>query len=237
MLLREISDWSILGFVRPRSAGFSDASEKLTIRQLEATSIAGQEQCRAWFGGILLGRPGHAGLQRGAEIRTNGLRARLLGLLFADRDQCRRAIDIGQVLGCRIGRVCGNDTRRAAGAGIAVGQVRRVWPAFRLRRASNHDFTANFNFILSSRTHESRMTISVSSVTAGGHSLRCAGTTSRPAFHQHVHYGLITAENVHDIAIVGEGVIDGNRTKRGGPKTVAIPQTSLSASLEKSVGH
>lgn len=36
------------------------------------------------------------------------------------------------------------------------------------------------------------------------------------------HYGLLTAENVHDIAIVGEGVIDGNRTKRGGPKTVAI---------------
>jgi hypothetical protein len=36
------------------------------------------------------------------------------------------------------------------------------------------------------------------------------------------HYGLVTAENVHDIAIIGEGVIDGNRTKRGGPKTVAI---------------
>lgn len=36
------------------------------------------------------------------------------------------------------------------------------------------------------------------------------------------HYGLITAENVHDIAIVGEGAIDGNRSKRGGPKTVAI---------------
>src|SRR5690242_16121394 len=36
------------------------------------------------------------------------------------------------------------------------------------------------------------------------------------------HYGLVTAENVHDIAITGEGVIDGNRTKRGGPKTVAI---------------
>ncbi|MDQ2950455.1 MAG: glycosyl hydrolase family 28 protein [Acidobacteriota bacterium] len=36
------------------------------------------------------------------------------------------------------------------------------------------------------------------------------------------HYGLVTAENVHNIAIVGEGIIDGNRTKRGGPKTVAI---------------
>jgi polygalacturonase len=36
------------------------------------------------------------------------------------------------------------------------------------------------------------------------------------------HYGLVTAENVHNIAIVGEGIIDGNRTKRGGPKTIAI---------------
>jgi hypothetical protein len=36
------------------------------------------------------------------------------------------------------------------------------------------------------------------------------------------HYGLITAENVHDIEIKGKGVIDGNRTKRGGPKTIAI---------------
>jgi polygalacturonase len=36
------------------------------------------------------------------------------------------------------------------------------------------------------------------------------------------HYGLVTAENVHDIAIVGKGTIDGNRTKRGGPKTIAI---------------
>src|SRR5262249_39545474 len=31
-----------------------------------------------------------------------------------------------------------------------------------------------------------------------------------------------TAENVHHIAILGQGVIDGNRTKRGGPKTIAI---------------
>ncbi len=36
------------------------------------------------------------------------------------------------------------------------------------------------------------------------------------------HYALVAAENVHHIAIVGEGVIDGNRTKRGGPKTVAM---------------
>jgi hypothetical protein len=36
------------------------------------------------------------------------------------------------------------------------------------------------------------------------------------------HYGLVTAENVHNIAIVGQGVIDGNRTRRRGPKTVSI---------------
>jgi hypothetical protein len=36
------------------------------------------------------------------------------------------------------------------------------------------------------------------------------------------HYGLVTAENVHHIAIVGQGVIDGNRPRRRGPKTVAI---------------
>ena len=36
------------------------------------------------------------------------------------------------------------------------------------------------------------------------------------------HFGLITAESVHNIAIVGQGTIDGNRTRRGGPKTVAI---------------
>lgn len=36
------------------------------------------------------------------------------------------------------------------------------------------------------------------------------------------HYALIAADGVHDIAIEGKGVIDGNRTKRGGPKTVAI---------------
>ncbi|MCX6624151.1 MAG: glycosyl hydrolase family 28 protein [Acidobacteria bacterium] len=36
------------------------------------------------------------------------------------------------------------------------------------------------------------------------------------------HYGLVTAENVDHISILGEGIIDGNRPKRGGPKTVAI---------------
>ena len=35
-------------------------------------------------------------------------------------------------------------------------------------------------------------------------------------------YGLITAENVHHIAIVGQGIIDGNRPRRKGPKTVSI---------------
>ncbi|MCC6591292.1 MAG: hypothetical protein IT168_31695 [Bryobacterales bacterium] len=35
-------------------------------------------------------------------------------------------------------------------------------------------------------------------------------------------YALITAENVHHIAITGKGIVDGNRTKRGGPKTIAI---------------
>ncbi len=36
------------------------------------------------------------------------------------------------------------------------------------------------------------------------------------------HYGLITAENVHHIAIIGQGTIDGNRPRRRGPKTVSI---------------
>src|SRR4051794_30412524 len=31
------------------------------------------------------------------------------------------------------------------------------------------------------------------------------------------HYALIAAGNVHDIAIEGKGVVDGNRSKRGGP--------------------
>jgi hypothetical protein len=35
-------------------------------------------------------------------------------------------------------------------------------------------------------------------------------------------YALLSAEGVHDIAITGEGAVDGNRTKRGGPKTIAI---------------
>ncbi|MBI3697614.1 MAG: right-handed parallel beta-helix repeat-containing protein [Acidobacteria bacterium] len=36
------------------------------------------------------------------------------------------------------------------------------------------------------------------------------------------HYGLVTAENVHHIAILGQGTIDGNRPRRRGPKTVSI---------------
>ena len=36
------------------------------------------------------------------------------------------------------------------------------------------------------------------------------------------HYGLVTAENVHHIAITGQGTIDGNRSRRHGPKTVSI---------------
>ncbi len=33
---------------------------------------------------------------------------------------------------------------------------------------------------------------------------------------------LILGENVRNIAITGQGIVDGNRTKRGGPKTIAI---------------
>jgi polygalacturonase len=36
------------------------------------------------------------------------------------------------------------------------------------------------------------------------------------------HSGLVTAENVHHIAITGQGVVDGNRSRRRGPKTVSI---------------
>ena len=36
------------------------------------------------------------------------------------------------------------------------------------------------------------------------------------------HYGLVTADSVHNIGIVGQGTIDGNRTHRHGPKTVAL---------------
>lgn len=36
------------------------------------------------------------------------------------------------------------------------------------------------------------------------------------------HYGLLTADSVHNIAITGEGVVDGNRQRRRGPKTVSI---------------
>jgi len=36
------------------------------------------------------------------------------------------------------------------------------------------------------------------------------------------HFALLLANEVHDVAIVGGGVLDGNRVKRGGPKLVAI---------------
>ena len=36
------------------------------------------------------------------------------------------------------------------------------------------------------------------------------------------HYGLVTADSVHNIGIVGQGAIDGNRTHRHGPKTIAF---------------
>lgn len=39
-------------------------------------------------------------------------------------------------------------------------------------------------------------------------------------------YALIAAEDVHHVAITGQGIIDGNRTKRGGPKTIALKRTS-----------
>jgi len=35
-------------------------------------------------------------------------------------------------------------------------------------------------------------------------------------------YALLAGENLEDIAILGQGSVDGNRTKRGGPKTVAL---------------
>ena len=35
-------------------------------------------------------------------------------------------------------------------------------------------------------------------------------------------YALLAGEDVHDVAILGQGVIDGNRSKRGGPKPVAL---------------
>lgn len=36
------------------------------------------------------------------------------------------------------------------------------------------------------------------------------------------HYALLAGEKIHDVAITGEGAIDGNRDKRGGPKTIAL---------------
>jgi len=40
------------------------------------------------------------------------------------------------------------------------------------------------------------------------------------------HYALIAADGASDISIVGRGVIDGNRTKRGGPKPISIKNSS-----------
>ena len=36
------------------------------------------------------------------------------------------------------------------------------------------------------------------------------------------HHGLLVAEDAHNIAITGQGVVDGNRPRRRGPKTVSI---------------
>lgn len=36
------------------------------------------------------------------------------------------------------------------------------------------------------------------------------------------HYSLLWGENVHNVAIVGRGTIDGNRSRRGGPKPIAF---------------
>jgi len=36
------------------------------------------------------------------------------------------------------------------------------------------------------------------------------------------HYALVAGDNVHNVAITGEGSIDGNRAKRGGPKPIAL---------------
>lgn len=40
------------------------------------------------------------------------------------------------------------------------------------------------------------------------------------------HYALIGGEDLEHIAILGTGIIDGNRTKRGGPKPIALRQCS-----------
>ena len=36
------------------------------------------------------------------------------------------------------------------------------------------------------------------------------------------HHGLLVAEDAHNIAITGQGIVDGNRPRRRGPKTVSI---------------
>ena len=42
----------------------------------------------------------------------------------------------------------------------------------------------------------------------------------------HFHYALLAADGAHNISIVGQGVVDGNRTRPGGPKTIAIKNSS-----------
>lgn len=37
-------------------------------------------------------------------------------------------------------------------------------------------------------------------------------------------FALLAGRGIHDAAIVGEGIIDGNRTRRGGPKPIALKQ-------------
>jgi polygalacturonase len=36
------------------------------------------------------------------------------------------------------------------------------------------------------------------------------------------HYALLAGEDLHDVAILGQGTIDGNRSQRGGPKPIAL---------------
>src|SRR2546430_10246475 len=45
-------------------------------------SIAGQEQCRVWFGGVLLGAPGHVGLQDRKSTRLNSSHSQISYAVF-----------------------------------------------------------------------------------------------------------------------------------------------------------
>jgi polygalacturonase len=46
--------------------------------------------------------------------------------------------------------------------------------------------------------------------------------THADAETSYFHYALLAGEDVHDVAILGQGAIDGNRSKRGGPKPIAL---------------